>query len=102
MLALDISIHVYPCTALVQNKLSVYISINLELSNGCGASWLSSLDGPFTDSFEPACVKHDHCYNCVSVLVIIGHVNEHPTMQYFGNPRHTQPMTTYKILTEYF
>ena len=32
----------------------------------------------------------------------IGHVNEYPTMHYFGNPGHTQSMTVYKILTEYF
>ena len=23
---------------------------------------------------------------------VIGHVNEYPTMHYFGNPRHTQSM----------
>ena len=33
---------------------------------------------------------------------IIGHVNEYPTMHYFGIPRHTQSMIAYKILTEYF
>ena len=32
----------------------------------------------------------------------IGHVNEYPTMHYFGNPRHTQSMIAYKILTEFF
>ena len=36
--------------------------------------------------------------NCMS----IGHVNEYPTMHYFGVPRHTQSMIAYKILTEYF
>ena len=30
----------------------------------------------------------------------IGHVNEYLTMHYFGNPRHTQSMLAYKILTE--
>ena len=31
----------------------------------------------------------------------IGHVNEYPTTHYFGNPRHTQSMVAYMILTEY-
>ena len=31
-----------------------------------------------------------------------GHVNEYPTMHCFGNPRHTQSMIAYMILTEYF
>ena len=34
--------------------------------------------------------------------LLVGHVNEYPTMHYFGNPRHTQSMIAYKILTEYF
>ena len=32
-------------------------------------------------------------------LVIIGHVNEYLTMHYYRNPRHTQPMIAYNILT---
>ena len=32
---------------------------------------------------------------------IIEHVNEYPTIHYFRNPRHTQSMIAYKILTEY-
>ena len=32
----------------------------------------------------------------------IEHVNEYPTMNYFGNPEHTQSMISYKILIEYF
>ena len=32
----------------------------------------------------------------------IGHVNEYPTMRYIGNPRDTQSMIAYIILTEYF
>ena len=32
----------------------------------------------------------------------IGQVNEYLTMHYFGNPRHTQLIIVYKILTEYF
>ena len=31
----------------------------------------------------------------------IGHVNEYPTMHYFGIPRHTPSMIAYKSLTEY-
>ena len=27
--------------------------------------------------------------------IVIGHVNEYPTMHYFGNPRHTQSMVAY-------
>ena len=34
--------------------------------------------------------------------ISIGHVNEYPTIHHFGNPRHTQSMVAYKILTEYF
>ena len=37
-----------------------------------------------------------------SILLPIGHVNEYPTMHYFGIPRHTQSMIANKILTEYF
>ena len=40
-------------------------------------------------------------YRHTNVLVI-GHVNEYPTMHYFETPRHTQPMIEYNILTEYF
>ena len=32
----------------------------------------------------------------------LGHVNEYPAMHYFGNPKHTQLMIAYMILTEYF
>ena len=40
----------------------------------------------------------------IEFSVSIGHVNEYPnpTMYYFGNPRHTQSMTAYMILTEHF
>mgnify|MGYP001797508605 FL=1 len=31
-----------------------------------------------------------------------GHVNEYPTIHYFGNPRHAQSMIGYMIWTEYF
>ena len=34
--------------------------------------------------------------------ITIGHVNEYPTMHYFGLPRQTQSMIAYGILTEYF
>ena len=33
---------------------------------------------------------------------LVGHVNEFPTMHYFGNPGHSHSMIAYKILTEYF
>ena len=32
----------------------------------------------------------------------IGHDNGYPTLHYFGNPRHTQSMIAYMILTSYF
>ena len=35
-------------------------------------------------------------------LAQIEHIDEYPTMHYFGNPRPTQSMTAYMILTEYF
>ena len=42
-------------------------------------------------------VSYIHSFNA------IGHVNEYliPTMYYFGNPRHTQSMIAFVILTEY-
>ena len=36
------------------------------------------------------------------ILIAVGHVNDYPTMHYFGNPRRTQSMIAYVILTEYF
>ena len=45
-----------------------------------------------------ASVPKDYEVMCLS----IGHVNEYPTMHYFGIPRHCQSMIAYKILTEYF
>ena len=36
------------------------------------------------------------------VIHSIGHVNEYPTMHYFGNPRQTQSMIASMILSEYF
>ena len=36
------------------------------------------------------------------VTLVIGYVNEYPTMHYFRIPRHTQSMIAYKIFTEYF
>ena len=36
-------------------------------------------------------------YNYI-VRISIGHVNEYPTMHYFGNPRHAQSMIAYMIL----
>ena len=38
----------------------------------------------------------------MSVIQPIGHVNEYPTMQYFGIPIHTQSTIAYEILTECF
>ena len=38
----------------------------------------------------------------ITVFTEIGHVNDYPSMHYFGNSRHTQQMLVYKILTEYF
>ena len=32
----------------------------------------------------------------------LGHVNEYPIVHYFGNPRHTQSIIAYMILTGYF
>ena len=40
--------------------------------------------------------RPEHNYN------IIGYINGHPTMHYFGIPRHTPSLIAYKILTEYF
>ena len=39
---------------------------------------------------------------CCCRHVQIRHVNEYHTMHYSGNPRHTQSMIAYMILTEYF
>ena len=36
------------------------------------------------------------------LVTLLGHVNEYPTMHYFGNPGHNQSNDTYMILTEYF
>ena len=36
-----------------------------------------------------------------TTILLMGHVNEYPTMHYFGIPGHTQSMIAYKILTEY-
>ena len=36
------------------------------------------------------------------ITTIKEHVKEYSIMHYFGNPRHTQSMTAYMILTEYF
>ena len=41
-------------------------------------------------------------WGCTLWWYSIGHVNEYPTMYYFGIPRGTQSMIMYKILTEYF
>ena len=38
-----------------------------DLTNGCGSDDFN-FDGPYTNSFNSACVKHDHCYSCVSQL----------------------------------
>ena len=37
-----------------------------------------------------------------SLAIIIEHVNEYPTIHYFGNPRHTLSMIAYILLTECF
>ena len=38
----------------------------------------------------------------LTMWMFIGHVNEYPTMHYFGIPRHTQSIIACEILTEYF
>ena len=49
--------------------------------------------------------KNLHCNSISAILImvnlLIGHVNEYPTMHGFGISRHTQSMIAYKILTEY-
>ena len=37
--------------------------------------------------------SHSHCK--------IGHVNQYPKMRYFGNPRHTQAIVAYMILSDF-
>ena len=44
----------------------------------------------------------DQEFTTTSTCGTMGHVNNHPTIHYFGIPRHTQSMIAYKILTEYF
>ena len=39
-------------------------------------------------------LKRDHS-GSISKLFVIGHVNEYPTMHYFGIPRRTQSMIAY-------
>ena len=69
---------------------------------------------PLFDEFVPKmrkqfCVSYwqplkTKLYPCkvAPAATLVGHVNEYPTMHYFGNPRHTQSMIAYMILTEYF
>ena len=52
------------------------------------------------NSTAVATLKRDHS-GSISKLIVIRHVNEYPTMHYFGNPKHTQSMIAYKTLTEY-
>ena len=47
-----------------------------------------------------------HCLDLINQLhahsvlhCVIVHVNDYPTMHYFGIPRHTQSILAYKILT---
>ena len=57
-------------------------------------------------SFVVAKLRNKFCHQIQSEysvsLRLIGHVNEYPTMHYFGIPGHTQSMIAYKILTECF
>ena len=46
-------------------------------------------------------LKRDHS-GSISKLIVIRHVNEYPTMRYFGNPKDTQSMIAYKNVTKYF
>ena len=43
-----------------------------------------------------------HVWILCLIFLLIGRVNEYPTMHYFGIPRHTQQMMAYKISIEYF
>mgnify|MGYP001796296628 FL=1 len=36
------------------------------------------------------------------ITQLIGHINEYPKMQYYGNPRHIESIIAYMCLTEYF
>ena len=45
----------------------------------------------------------DSTYECFEFIDgRIGHVNEYPTMHYFGIPGHIQSMIAYNLLPEYF
>ena len=44
----------------------------------------------------------DQSENHVINPMTVGHVNEYPTMHYFGNPQHTHSMIEFMILTKYF
>ena len=61
----------------------------------------------FNDSFILLYTRKRHVWIYIQLngnrtFFPIGHVKEYPTMHYFGNPRHTQSMITYMILSEYF
>ena len=69
------------------------------LQGSCTCSW-SSLHyfAAKTAAFQVS----EYEFHIYPRLVNIGHVNEYPTMHYFGFPRHTSSMIAYKILTECF
>ena len=43
----------------------------------------------------------EYCEYSAKRGLTIGHVNEYPTMHYFGIPRHTQSMIAYKIFWKF-
>ena len=61
---------------------------------------LSRLPLTSTSNLKSAHYKYTYCCNtCIFWPLLSRHVNEYPTMHYFGNPRHTQSMIAYRTLS---
>ena len=99
--------------------LIVAVGLNLNYNKIEGATEALTNDPRVCSNFSPqvtlgilmftfsiyiavAIVHQSSMYSTVVLLMLKGNVNEYPIMHYFGNPRHTQSMKAYMILTKNF
>ena len=94
-----------PCICIIDLCCSSSSSSSSESTSGSSIKFASSVS-PAVDinvrDYQNGAHKHWSYPYFNWKLSQIEHVNEYPTMHYFGIPRHTRSTISYTILTEYF
>ena len=80
--------------------IKIIIIMTIIILKKCAAMINPNLNQRFICAMRSSSVSHMYMYlSCADTT--IGHVNEYPTMHYFGIPRQTQSMIAYKYFWKF-